>query len=74
MIKYPTGERNVNESFLASETKRIDKLNTLFFNDVELTDNEQRVLVWLCGWDNFTIDNVISAFKKIEENKNTPLI
>lgn len=71
MIKYPTGERNVNENFIKSETERIDKLNAIFFKDVELTENEQRVLVWLCGWDNFTIDNVISAFKKI---KNTPLI
>lgn len=65
MIKYPSGERNVNEKFIEREKKYIDKLNNTFFKDVELTENEERILVWLCGWDEHTVNNIISAFKKI---------
>lgn len=65
MINYPSEERNVNEKFIESEKKYIDKLNDNFFKDVELTKNEESILVWLCGWDEYTINNVISAFKKV---------
>ena len=65
MINYPVGHRDVNEKFVEFETRKIDKLNDLFFKNVELTEDEQRVLVWLCGWDDFTINNMISVFKKV---------
>ena len=56
MIVQPEKEtRNVNDLFYESERKRIEKLNKEFFYDVELTDAENRILVWLCGWDNHTI-------------------
>lgn len=56
--------RNVNNQFYEAERKRIDMLNREFFQDVELTKAENAVLVWLCGWDEFTINAVISAFRK----------
>ncbi len=45
---------NVNDLFYESESRRIDMLNREFFQDVELTEQENRVLVWLCGWDDWT--------------------
>ncbi len=57
--------RNVNDLFYEAERKRIDLLNREFFQDVELTKEENAVLVWLCGWDEWTINNIISAFKKV---------
>ena len=47
MIVQPKrGTRNVNDLFYESERKRIEMLNKEFFSDVELTDAENRVLVW----------------------------
>ncbi len=68
MIVQPEKEtRNVSDLFYESERKRIDMLNKEFFYDVELTDAENRILVWLCGWDNHTIEIVMSIFRKIRK-------
>ncbi len=40
-------------------------LNREFFQDVELTEQENSVLVWLCGWDEWMIDGIVSAFMKV---------
>lgn len=64
MIRQPgIGTRNVNDVFYKHESQRIAKLNEIFGN-VDLTDAEERVLIWLAGYDNWTIDNVVSAVKK----------
>lgn len=69
MIIQPDRElRRVNDAFYESEKQKIKELNHRFFNNVELTDAENRVLVWLCGWDDYTINNVISAFSKVERS------
>lgn len=34
------------------------------FEDVGLTAAEKRTLVWLAGWDEYTIENVLSAIRK----------
>lgn len=66
MIVQPgKGTRNVNDSFYAAEKKYIDTLNREFFQNVELTDQENKVLVWLCGLDGYTVEAVVSAFKKV---------
>ena len=57
--------RSVNDSFYEAERNRIDLLNHEFFHDVELTKAENAVLVWLCGWDEWTINAVVSAFRKV---------
>ena len=68
MIIQPDKEtRNVNDLFYESEKKRIDMLNREFFYDVKLTKKENDVLVWLCGWDNWTIEAVVDVFRKVRE-------
>ncbi len=65
MVIQPEREkRNVNDSFYKSERRRINLLNHEFFSEIELTQNENSVLVWLCGWDEYTIESIVSAFKK----------
>ena len=67
MIKQPDkGTRNVNDLFYVEERKQIDKLNREFFQNVELTDAENKVLVWLCGFDDWTINMLVKAFQKVE--------
>ena len=64
IIQPEKGTRNVNDLFYESERKRIDMLNREFFHDVELTKRENDVLVWLCGWDNWMIVDVVRKIKK----------
>ena len=66
MIKQPEkGTRDVSDLFYEAERKRIEMLNNAFFHDVELTEEENRILIWLCGWDNCTIDILVKAFRKV---------
>ena len=61
MIRQPEwGTRNVNKYFYESEARRIAELNEIF-GDIELTEVEMRTLIWLAGWDEYTIENVLSA-------------
>ena len=64
MIRQPEwGTRNVNRYFYESEARRIAALNEIFGN-VELTAEEMQTLVWLCGWEACTVENVLSAIRK----------
>lgn len=70
MIRQPEKEtRNVNDTFYKAECRRIKKLNEIFGN-INLTDTEERALIWLAGLDDWTMDNLVSAFKKVI-NENT---
>ena len=65
MIRQPEwGARNVNRYFYESETRRIAALNEIF-GDVELTAAEMQTMVWLAGWDDSTVANMISAIRKV---------
>lgn len=67
MIHQPKrGTRNVNEQFFQGEKARIELLNREFFQEVQLTKEENAVLVWLCGNDWHTVRAVVSAFKKVK--------
>lgn len=67
MIKQPAkGTRNVTDLFYEEEQKQIEKLNREFFHDVELTDEENNVLVWLCGFDDWTVNVLVKAFQKVK--------
>ena len=67
MIIQPDREsRNVNEIFYEYEARRIAELNEIFGN-VELTAAEKRTLIWLAGWEESTVANVISAVRKAIE-------
>ena len=65
MIVQPDRKsRNETELFYENETRRIAMLNEIF-GDVELTEKEMRTLVWLAGWEESTVANVISAIHKV---------
>lgn len=70
MIIQPKREmRNVNDSFFQQhEAQKIAELNDVFGN-VELTNNEEKVLIWLAGLDDYTVDNLVSAVKKAIDMK-----
>ena len=63
IIQPEWGTRNVNKYFYESETRRIAALNEIY-GEVELTAAEMRTLIWLAGWDEYTIENVLSAIRK----------
>ncbi len=70
IIQPEKGTRRVNDLFYEAERRRIDMLNREFFQDVELRKNENDVLVWLCGWDEWTINSIVSAFRKVRNQRN----
>lgn len=64
MIRQPEwGTRNVNRYFYESEARQIAVLNEIFGN-VELTAAEMRTLIWLAGWEESTVKNILSAIRK----------
>ena len=63
IIQPEWGTRNVNKYFYESEARRIADLNEIF-GEVELTEDEQRILIWLAGWEESTVDNLLSVIKK----------
>ncbi len=66
IIQPEKGTRNVNDLFYEAEENQIDLLNREFFHNVQLSKKENDVLVWLCGWDEWTIDAIVSVFRKVE--------
>lgn len=60
----------MNKYFYESEVRRIAELNEIF-GDIELTEAEMRTLIWLAGWDEYTIENVLSAIRKAMAAKVT---
>ena len=70
MIKQPDFEsRNVSRYFYESEAKWIAEINELV-RDIELTKVEEIVLIWLAGWDDSTIRNILSVMKKLKTTEN----
>ena len=64
MIKQPAyGSRNVNDYFYKSEGKRIDKMNKAI-GDIELTKGEEQTFIWLAGWEESTVDHILSVIEK----------
>ncbi len=53
----------MNKYFYESEARRIAALNEIF-GDVELAAAEMRTLVWLCGWEECTVETALSAIRK----------
>lgn len=70
IIQPERGTRNVNDLFYEAEKNRITMLNQEFFQNVELTKAENAILVWLCGWDEWTINAVVSVFRKVKVLEN----
>lgn len=64
IIQPKWGTRNVNKFFYESEARRISKLNEVF-GDVELSKSEMQTLIWLAGWEDGTVRDVVSAIRKV---------
>ena len=64
MLKQPEREnRNVNDFYLEMEGRQIQKMNKVLA-DVELTKAEEKTLIWLAGWEESTVDNLLSVIEK----------
>ena len=55
--------RSEIELFYENEVRRIAMLNEIF-GEVELSEAEMRTLIWLAGWTENTVENVVSAIRK----------
>ena len=59
MLKQPDREsRNVNDLFYEMEGRQIQKMNKV------LTKVEERTLIWLAGWEESTVDHLLSVIEK----------
>ena len=64
ILKQPEREsRNVNALFYEMEGRQIQKMNKVLA-DVELTKAEEKTLIWLAGWEESTVDNLLSVIEK----------
>lgn len=64
MLKQPErGSRNVNDLFYEVEGRQIQKMNKVLAG-VELTKSEEKTLLWLAGWEESTVDNLLSVIEK----------
>ena len=63
IIQPEWGTRNVNKYFYESETRRIVVLNEIF-GEIELTEDERCILIWLAGWDEYPMENMLSVIRK----------
>lgn len=70
MIKPPTEKRNLSLEGLANERLNINMLNDVL-GDIELTPAEERTLIWLCGWETSTVQQIVSVFEKVRLMQNT---
>ena len=44
--------------------KQIEKINKML-TGTELTKGEEKTLLWLAGWEESTVDNLLSVIEKI---------
>ena len=64
MLKQPEREnRNVNDLFYEMEGRQIKKMNKVLAG-VKLTKVEERTLIWLAGWEESTVDHLLSVIEK----------
>ena len=69
MIRQPKyGSRNVNDTYYRFEARMIEKLNAVL-GDVELTKAEEKTLIWLAGWEECTIDHLVSVIDKVARKR-----
>ena len=48
------------------EQAKIDMLNEVL-KDIELSKDEEKSLIWLCGWEKSTVENICSVMNKLKE-------
>ncbi|MFR7390326.1 MAG: hypothetical protein ACLUTU_16190 [Blautia faecis] len=65
MLKQPERDsRNVNDLFYEMEGRQIRKMNKVLAG-VELTKAEERTLIWLAGWEESTVEHLLSVIEKV---------
>ena len=69
MLKQPEREsRNVNDLFYKMEGRQIQKMNRVLAG-VELTKAEEKTLLWLAGWEESTVDYLLSVIEKVARTR-----
>ncbi|SHM99348.1 hypothetical protein SAMN02746066_04277 [Anaerosporobacter mobilis DSM 15930] len=68
IIQPKYGSRNVSDSYYRFETRMIEKMNTVL-GDIELTSAEEKTLIWLAGWEECTIDTLVSVIEKVARKR-----
>lgn len=69
MLKQPErGSRNVNDTYYGFETRMIEKMNAVM-GDIEMTKAEEKTLIWLAGWEECTIDHLVSVIEKVARKR-----
>ena len=63
IIQPKWGTQKENKDVYESETSRMACPNEIF-EEIELTEDEQRILIWLAGWDEYTMENMLSVIRK----------
>ena len=64
MLKQPDRKsRNVSDFFYEMECRQIQKMNKVLAG-VELTKAEEKTLIWLAGWEESTVDHLLSVIEK----------
>lgn len=53
----------MNDLFYEAEGRQIQKMNKVLAG-VELTKAEERTLIWLAGWEESTVDHLLSVIEK----------
>ena len=62
MLKQP--ERDSRNLFYEMEGRQIRKMNKVLAG-VELTKAEEKTLLWLAGWEESTVDHLLSVIEKV---------
>ncbi len=69
MIRQPEyGSRNVNDSFYRFEGRMIEKMNAVL-GDVALTRAEEKILIWLAGWEECTVNYIVAVIEKVARKR-----
>lgn len=61
MIRNIIGEGTIKE--IVGEPKKLKRLNEIL-GDIDLTEEEERFLIWLSGTDGWTVENFLSVMEK----------
>lgn len=62
------GSRNVDNLFYESKLEQIDLFNEILEN-VQLSREEERTLIWLASWEESTVKNVVSILHKVKKQR-----
>ena len=62
--KLERESRNVNDFFYEMEGRQLQKMNKVLAG-VKLTKAEERTLIWLAGWEESTVDHLLSVIEKV---------